>query len=120
MKKLLLAFAIMFGLAILTSCKKESQDNTKQQTITPNIKKNELFKYEFGLIGLEDNMFISQQANHFEKSELKRDNTGRIIYTYKPSLNYVGTDEVEVSLGISNGATIINTIKSKIKLTITN
>jgi hypothetical protein len=120
MKKLLLALTIMVGLGILTSCKKATQDAAKQQTITSTIKKDESFQHEFGLIGIEDNMSISQQASHFETSELKRDNTGKIIHTYKPSLNYVGTDEVEVSLDISNGATIANTSKTKIKLTITN
>ena len=120
MKKIFLAFTIMIGLGILASCKKANLDNDKQQTTTPTIKKNELFQYEFGLIGIEDDISVSQQANHFETSELKRDSTGKIIYTYKPSLNYVGTDKVEISLGISDGATIVNTFKTKIKLTITN
>lgn len=110
----------MFGLGILASCTKANQNIANQQTITPTIKKNESFQYKFGLIGIEDKMSISQQANHYETSELKRDNTGKMIYTYKPSLNYVGTDEVEISLGISDGAKIVKTIKTKIKLTITN
>jgi hypothetical protein len=49
-----------------------------------------------------------------------RDNTGKMIYNYKPTLNYVGTDEVEITLSISDGASIVNTISTKIKLTITN
>ena len=39
--------------------------------------------------------------------------TGKMIYTYKPSLNYVGTDEVEISLVISDGAKNVNTINQK-------
>lgn len=120
MKKILLAFTIMLGIGILASCKKGIKDNANDQTTTPTIKKNESFQYDFGFIGIEDNMSISQQAYHFETSELKRDNTGKMIYTYKPILNYVGTDEVEISLGISNGASIVNTIKTKIKVTISN
>ncbi len=108
------------------SCKKTIDNNTNQQTTTPqtttpSIKKNQSFQYEFGLIGIEDGLSISQQANHFEISELRRNNnTGKMIYNYKPGLNYVGTDEVEITLNISNGASIVNTIKTKILLTITN
>lgn len=120
MKKIFIAFIIVFGLSILASCKKNIQNNATQKTIVAAIVKNESFQYEFGLIGIEDNMVISQQAKKFETSELKRDNNGKMIYTYKPGLNYVGYDEVEISLGISNGASIVNTSKTKIKLTITN
>lgn len=115
MKNIFIILTILFVSFIFASCKKDAP-----KTINAIIKKNESFQYKFGLIGTEDNMSISQQANNFKISELKRDSSGEIIYTYLPSLNFVGTDEVEISLGISNGAAIINTVKTKIKLMVTN
>ncbi|MEO7048804.1 MAG: hypothetical protein ABI091_26115 [Ferruginibacter sp.] len=120
MKKIFIIVTIIWGSFIFASCKKATPDNDQQKTINATIKKNEPFQYKFGLIGIEDNISISQQANNFKISELNRDSSGKIIYTYMPGLNFVGADEVEISLGISNGAVIINTVKTKIKLTVTN
>lgn len=124
MKIIKLAISLIFSLSMLVfSCTKATDNNTNntnQQTTTPSIKKNQSFQYNFGVIGIEDGISISQQARNFNISSLSRDNTGKMIYNYKPSLNYVGTDEVEITLNISNGASFVNTVKTTIKITITN
>ena len=122
MKKLFSVFTMLFSLSFLAqSCQKTVEnDNNNKETTTPTIKKNQSFQYEFGLIGLEDRLSISEQAKHFEISSLKRDNKGKMIYNYTPNLNYVGTDDVEITLSISDGASMVNTIRTKIKLTITD
>lgn len=119
MKKIVFAFIFFLGLFIVSSCKKQIHPNGQQQIINATLKSNTAFQYDFGLTGFEDNISITQQAKNYETSELKRDDSGKFIYTYKPGKNYAGTDEVVVSHGISNGSTIVNTMKTIIKLTIT-
>jgi hypothetical protein len=121
MIKSTLAFAITFSVFIfIPACRKSNNDSVAQQTTTPILKKNQSFAYDFGLIGIEDGLTISQQAKHFETSTLQRDNGGNIMYYYKPQLDYVGNDDVVITLSVSNGGAVVRTTATKINFTIKN
>ena len=63
----------------------------------------------------------NQQTNKIQVLQNQFDSlTTKLANTYKPGLNYAGTDEVEISLGISNGGAIVNTLKTKFKILIRN
>lgn len=121
MKRSILIFTFFFSLMALTqSCKKEEETTViKDRTINATIKKNQSYQYNFGLIGIEDGLDISSQASHSNESTLNRDNSGKIIYTYQPRLDYTGTDRVEITYSMSNGASVVSTSKTIIKLNIT-
>ncbi len=110
---------MLFCVVIFTQSCKKSDDDNNQQTINLGLKKNQYFKYAFGLIGIEDGMAITRQAKHFDTSKLERDSLGKMIYNYKPRLNYVGNDNVEITFYLSNGATVVNSSKTIIRFTIT-
>lgn len=124
MKKISLVLALFLSLGLLAlSCKKSGEDcanNSNHPTTNPVIKKNQTFQYNFGTTGIEDGFSISQQARNFEISSLSRDNSGKMIYTYKPVFNYTGTEEVVINQDVSNGASVVKTVKTTIRITITD
>ena len=123
MKKTLLHFSIISCLFFsIQSCKKDTsiQDS---ETINVTIRSNEDYSFALGKFGDEEGATIDRQAMHYEISSIIRNpDFVNVTYKYKPSLNYVGTDEVELrSARGSDGASpndkiIITTIK----FTITN
>ena len=120
MKKILSQFAIILCMFVLTqSCKK----NNITKTIDVAIKSNEDYLYDLGGFGDEEGASISRQATHDQLSLLTRDsNFVSIIYKYKPALNYIGTDEVELKSerGSDGGSRNDNIIITTIKFTISN
>lgn len=85
------------------------------------IKSNETYRCNLGPLGDEDDASISKQPIHFLKSKIERESSGIILYTYIPTLNYVGKEEIELtyirrSYDASIGNDII--IIASIKLTI--
>jgi len=120
------AFPILtFILSILTlthSCKKDKSIDSTKTTINVSIMSNETYQYDLGEFGDEEGVSISVQASYFQVSKVERVNYEKMIYTYTPTQNYVGTDEVELKAerssdgaGPSDKITIV-----VIKFTITN
>ena len=109
-------------LLLTQSCKKDQVLNPDTNTINISIKSGALYEYDLGYFGDEEGAHISQQATHFQISEIGRElGTGKVIYTYKSSANYIGSDGVEIksergSDGASPNDDITTTI---IKFTIT-
>ncbi|MBU0473816.1 MAG: hypothetical protein KKF62_06590 [Bacteroidetes bacterium] len=66
--------------------------------LTVELSKNQICTYL--CTGGEDGAIIKTQAEHFEVSEIKRNsNTDyNAIYSYKPKVNYVGYDFVEIEI----------------------
>ncbi len=108
-------------LAFNQSCS-EDDSNNSIQTIYASISTNQTYQYDLGNFGDEEGAGITRQASHFQVSKTERTiGSGNIIYTYIPTLNYVGTDEVEIktergSDGASPGTDITTVI---IKFTVT-
>jgi hypothetical protein len=122
MKKILSHFTIIFCLFFLIqSCKKDTTSAQNSQTINVTIKTNGTYQYDLGAFGDEEGASINQQALHYDTSVIGR-NLTTATYKYKPSLGFIGTDEVELkSERGSDGASPNNkVIFTTIKFTITN
>jgi len=94
----LLAFALATVL-LLPACKKaETAPITK--TINVSLHKNQSYTYSMPAQGdADDVMSITQQAQHYSVSTITyTDNKTATPFNYTPALDYVGTDEVHVSI----------------------
>lgn len=114
-------FAIFFLFLLSTlSCKKDT-DRIKNETINISLRANEAYEYDLGLFGDEEGARIKQQATNFAISEMKRLEAVRMVYYYKPKLNFTGLDEVTLksewgSDGVSKSTRFLHTtIKFVIK-----
>jgi len=97
MKRTILTLTIILSFLIFTqSCKKDESVNSTTKTIYVTIKSNETYQFDLGSFGDEEGAGISRQASHFQVSKTERVNYVKIIYTYIPAQDYVGTDEVEL------------------------
>jgi hypothetical protein len=118
-----------YKLAILTflvlaiaSCKKDDfpVDN---DTIQVTIKNSDTYTFSTGIGGDEDGAKIIRQANNFEISELRRNQSTNwiVFYDYKPKSSFVGKDYVEIETHEgSDGASPPTKIKNvKILITVT-
>lgn len=110
-------------LTATQSCKKTNSSGTNSPTINVTIKINEGYEYDLGTFGDEEGAIINRQAMHYDISAIERDvNVGKEVYKYKPSLNYAGTDEVELNSqrGSDGASPNDKVIVTTIKFTITN
>ena len=86
---------------LLSSCEKEGATITK--TINVELLANSSFSYAIPLAGdADDVMQITQQGNHFFKSEVIATGSSGYKFTYAPTFNYEGSDEVKISNEESN------------------
>jgi len=115
---------IVFCVSILTvSCDKEFCSKDKKQTVNVNLKMNDAYQYELGLLGDEEAAVITRQATHFLNSVIERDiSKSKVIYRYQPSEGFIGSDEVELESkkGSDGGNHHKDKLITTIKFTITN
>lgn len=116
-----LIILILLSLSMTSFKKDEFQiDN---DTIQVSIKHTESYTYSTGIVGDEDGASIMKQANYFEISELRRNQSTNfeMIFFYKPKTNFTGNDYVEIeTFEGSDGAsppTKMNTVKILINVT---
>ncbi len=105
MKKLKVLLGILLVCIFLSSCDKD--DNETHKSFNVDLKVNELYEYDTKISGDEEGAIISTQASHFEVSEILRDRSTNYscVYKYKPVLDYIGADQVEIKLSTgSDGA----------------
>ncbi|MEM9325866.1 MAG: hypothetical protein AAGA85_09425 [Bacteroidota bacterium] len=83
---------------LVISCNDEPQ--VAQLTFPVELQKNERYTYNTEIGGDEEGVSIVTQANHFEISEIIRDqSTGFVaVYEYQPAVDFVGSDWVELRL----------------------
>ncbi len=106
MVKLKLILASMLIIASCISCE-DSSIITDEDSIDIQLSKNQSYEYNTLIGGDEEGASISIQALHFEISEIVRDSTTNYmaIYRYKPAVDYVGKDSVEIKTSTgSDGA----------------
>jgi len=131
MKKLSSCFPILFCTMVLTqSCKKDSTAFISERNnpivlsgeVSVRIRAGETYQFDLGVFGPEENAAINRQATYYEISALSRDYSGRVIYRYKPTIKYIGSDEVELksSKGSGGGCSNSDTKNTVIKFTISN
>ena len=113
---------LAFFVVLMTSCKKDEFPIDKD-TIQVTIKKSDTYTYSTGISGDEDGAKIIRQAENFEISELRRNQTTNwiVFYDYKPKSNFTGKDYVEIeTYEGSDGASPPTKIKTvKILITVT-
>lgn len=88
----------VLSLLLLFGCNDEESKIEKNiTTIEENftIDIGSSFTYSLGNIPTEGSVKISEQANHFELSEIITGNTG-IVFQYKPEKNFIGDDYIEI------------------------
>jgi hypothetical protein len=97
MKKNILQLCSLSFFVLTTSCMKMDMPDKKvlqeTQSITVELLKNETYHYTLPQNQSDDAYQVTRQASHFSVSELGANE----IYTYKPALNYVGTDDVTIA-----------------------
>lgn len=78
------------------SCSNDDDSNVTTKNIT--ISNTKTYTYNLGVAGFVffDGAKIGQQTEHFEISEVNRNET--MIYTYKPEAGYLGKDFVRLEV----------------------
>lgn len=123
MKIILNVFFMLFLVSLLGSCKEE--DNTSPDRIVEvTLKNTEEYSYDLMLSGDEEGAVIKTQAQHFERSELIRNESTAwsLVYHYKAIPNYTGADyvEIETCTGSDGGSACAARKLIKISFTITD
>jgi hypothetical protein len=100
---------IILSILMLIGCIscKDSSIITDEVSIDIQLSKNQSYEYNPLIGGDEDGLSISTQAIHFDISEIVRDSSTNYmaIYRYKPAMDYVGKDSVEIKISTgSDGA----------------
>ena len=100
MRKLFLFPAVLLGILAFQSCSKESANEMVQATppatiINATIAINKAYQLTFN----SGDVNISKQASHFKVSQVERGTeSGSIVYKYVPAPDFIGTDEVVLSV----------------------
>ena len=105
--KLIHVGILSFVLIMALSCEKEKEENnTKIVYDTMGVSGSDTLNYYLGSYGDEEGVTIQKQAEHYELSEVKREDNGTDIhYYYLPEPGFSGTDYVELKAGFgSDGA----------------
>jgi hypothetical protein len=101
-----LIVVIILVVAGSISCE-DSSEIIDKDSMDIQLSKNQSYEYNTLIGGDEEGASISIQAKHFDISEIVRDSTTNYmaIYRYKPAMDYVGTDSVEIKTSTgSDGA----------------
>lgn len=99
MKATILASTVILSLGLsFQSCKKPEKPagQTSVQTIDIVLDMNKSYQYSFGTP--DTDLSITKQSQAFLVSELNEVNE-TVLFNYMPETNFVGTDEVYVTLG---------------------
>ncbi len=118
MKKILLLL-ICFSLISCDNIFRDDDDiypETESIHIDITINNSETYEYDLGEFGINEGAEIDFRGDHFDISELNRNNTGRIIYTYKPQSNYVGDDFVAITTGSNYSDGIVFTQETFVRI----
>ncbi|MFN8283725.1 MAG: hypothetical protein U0U67_10950 [Chitinophagales bacterium] len=87
---------VLFFLVMTVSCKKENHHKTITQTIDLNLGMNETYSFSFPVNTQPE---ITKQASHASNSVITTDNSTNLTqFTYTPTKDFVGTDEINIQL----------------------
>ena len=100
MRKLFYFSAILLCILSFQSCSKESANEMVQSTppaniINATVALNKTYQLTFN----SGEVNISKQASHFKVSQVEPGTeNGSIVYKYAPAADYIGADEVVLSI----------------------
>lgn len=92
MKKILISLSMA---SFLSACNEPTET---YRSMTVELTKNEVYVYDTKNSGDEEGGAIVSQAQHFAVSDLSRDPSFALVYTYQPAQDYTGSDEVQIRL----------------------
>lgn len=107
---------LIFIIGCVSSCSSDHNKEVIEQNVTLSNLEN--YTYDLGSFGDEEGAGIKTQARHFEISKLERDfDNGQIIYKYKPTSEYIGTDYIEITTERGSDGASSNTEITTVKIT---
>jgi len=74
-----------------------------KETIAVTLKNTETHNQDFGLMGIEDGATTITTPKHSEVSTISRNIENHLIYSYKSSAGFKGTDKVQIEICRSPG-----------------
>jgi hypothetical protein len=112
LKTHILHLIVSISLFVLVQGCNTNDPDSLSNTLNVTLKSNASYQYDLGYFGVEEGAIISISPKHFKLNKLDRDiNSGKVIYTYVPSVGFTGTDTVELkSMRGSDGASANNNI----------
>jgi hypothetical protein len=115
--------ALILNVLFFSVCIGCNHDNEAtvpgNSTVNISIANNEIYTYDFELIGIEDNASLQKEPLHAKISSLTRNNNNHLVYIYQAKDNYTGTDEVAIEVCISDGSKCVTKHVTNLKFTIT-
>lgn len=113
---------LLISILSFSSCKKETNETTNQTVKNITIKSSEEYVFDTMASGDEEGASIKTQAKHFEKSEIKRDESTNWspVYYYKPTTGYTGSDYVEIETCTGGSIPCSNKEIIRINFNVTN
>lgn len=117
MKKILFLFVSLLVMSCSTSEPENPEDQPVKEAFL-TIKSTETVEYKFQVmeaIPVEGGPQIIKQAEHFEVSELVYKDSA-IYYLYKPEPGFTGTETVEITNYLHNGAEVYDQKTTKLTI----
>jgi uncharacterized membrane protein len=102
------------------SCDMIANSDLDEKTIYVSIHNSEIYEYQTGIGGDEEEASIVIQAKHFEISDIIRnaETNWEAVYKYKPKSGYKGSDYMEIELGTGSDGAGPSTHFERIKIKI--
>jgi len=95
-----LALCLALSAFLFSGCMKDAV--TKTEVINVELNLNQDYSYVMSKEG-SSSMQITQQGNHFSKSEVAENPGSAAVFNYKPEKDFEGSDEVKISNDKSSG-----------------
>ena len=93
--------ALLAGfIALTSSCRKERMDDglVSTKTIYVEMNANDSYSTVISHAGdADDVMHITKQAANYSTSRVIPVANGNVVFEYKPALDFIGSDEVQIS-----------------------
>ena len=97
-------------LFITQGCAENDVTEPVTSTIYVNLASNDTYEYDLGVFGDEEGATIIKQASFYRISKIDNLMTdSKTMYTYLPSQDYVGKDEVEIKTARGSDGASANT-----------
>ena len=98
MKKITSLFVVVSMIVLTVSSCKKDEDTTVTKTINVELSPNQSYSATVPAGDADDVMQITSQAQHSSVSSITLDpSTGSNVFKYTPTLNYEGTDDVQIT-----------------------
>jgi hypothetical protein len=105
MKNVIKILLILLITMSAVNCSKNDDNSYPVRDKDVTLAQNDSVRVDLGIYSIEGGIEITQQARHYEKSELINND-----YFYIPLTDFTGEDQVEISIYGSTGGDNLNPI----------